>query len=219
MRESHRSSARMMNKLAAGECAQRIACRIVLLVVVVSLVFSLSTVAACDRRPSADGPLRIIIYTDFQCGACGRLSSEVEPKLRARYVDTGEARIEVRLLAVMGEDSLRAAEAALCAGDQGRFLDYQDALFRAWRDSEEDLETLSVDELVALATSLGLDGAAFEGCLESGDKESQVEKNMDLAQADDVQTLPAVLIGSAKVEGYEPLEVYLGVIDRALKDS
>jgi protein-disulfide isomerase len=193
-------------------------CWTVLLVVVVTLLSVLSTVTACDTRPSTDGPLKIVIYTDFQCGACGRLSSEVEPELRARYVDTGKAQIEIRLPGA-GDDSLRAVQAALCASDQGRFIDYQDALFHAWRDSEEDPETFSMDELVALAASLGLDAAAFRSCLESGDKEAQVEKNMDLARADGVQTLPAVLVGNARVEGYKPLDVYLKVINQALKDS
>jgi len=208
-----------MNKLRARESAQPMTYRRALLVVAVTLALVLPTVTACDTPPPTDGPPKIIIYTDFQCGACGRLSSEVEPELRARYVDTGKAQIEIRLLGALGDDSLRAAQAALCAGDQGRFMDYQDALFQDWRDSEEDLETFSMDELVALATSLGLDAAAFRSCLESGDKESQVENNMDLAQADDVQTLPTVLIGNAKIEGYEPLDVYLDVINQALEDS
>jgi len=208
-----------MNRPRVRQPARNMTYRTVLLVVVLALLLVMSTVAGCSTPPSAVGPLKIIIYTDFQCGACGRLSSEVEPELRARYVDTGNAQIEIRLLGAEGDESLRAAQAALCAGDQGRFIDYQDALFHAWRDSEEDLETFSMDELVALATSLGLDAAAFRSCLESGDKESQVEKNMDLARADDVQTLPTVLIGNAKVEGYKPLDVYLNVIDQALEDG
>jgi len=134
-------------------------------------------------------------------------------------VDTGKAQIEIRLLGAEGDDSLRAAEATLCAGDQGRFIDYQDALFDAWRDSEEDPETFSIDELVALATSLGLDAAAFRSCLERGDKEAQVDMNMALARADGVQTLPTLLVGNAKVEGYKPLDVYLNAINQALKDS
>jgi len=204
-----------MNRLGLPKPARKAACQAVLLVI--ALLATL-TAAGCSSQPSDHAPLQIIIYTDFQCGACGRLSSEVEPELRARYVDTGKAQIEIRLLGA-GDDSLRAAEATLCAGDQGRFIDYQDALFHAWRDSEEDPETFSMDELVALATSLGLDAAAFRSCLESGDKEAQVEKNMDLARADGVQTLPAVLVGNAKVEGYKPLDVYLKVVNQALKDS
>ena len=183
-----------------------------------TLLLVLSTAFGCTTSPPADGPPQIIIYTDFECGACGRLNSEVEPELISRYVDTGRAELEIRFLAT-NPDSLRAAGAALCAGDQDRFLEYQDALFRAWHSSGEDLETFSVDQLVALASSLGLDAVAFRSCLESGAKEAEVERNMDLALADDVHTLPAVLIGDAGVEGYKPLSVYVDAIDRELEDN
>ena len=204
-----------MNRLGLPKPARKAACQAVLLVI--ALLATL-TAAGCSSQPSDHAPLQIIIYTDFQCGACGRLSSEVEPELRARYVDTGKAQIEIRLLGAEDDDSLRAAEATLCAGDQGRFIDYQDALFDAWLDSEEDLETFSVEELVALATSLGLDAATFRSCLESSDKEAQVDMNMALARADAVETLPALVVGNTKVEGYRPLDVYLNAIDQALKD-
>jgi protein-disulfide isomerase len=183
------------------------------------LLLVLTAVAGCAATPSTDGPPKIIIYTDFQCGACGRLNSEVEPELISRYVATGQAQLEIRLLASVSPDSMWAAQAALCAGDQDRFLEYQDALFRAYRASGEDPETFSTDPLVALATSLGLDAVAFRSCLESGSKEAEVETNMDLAGADDVQTLPTVVVGSARVEGYRPLDFYVDVINVALEDN
>jgi protein-disulfide isomerase len=81
---------------------------------------------------TTQSPLKIAIHTDFECGACGKLHSEVEPELREQYVATGQAQIEIRLLGAMDSVcSMRAGQAALCAGDQGRFLEYQDALFRA----------------------------------------------------------------------------------------
>ncbi|MDM8000357.1 MAG: thioredoxin domain-containing protein [Dehalococcoidia bacterium] len=205
-----------MNRFGIRKQARNVAYRTVLLGI--TLLVALA-VADCSSSPSDQVPLKIIIYTDFQCGACARFSSEVEPELRSRYADTNKAQIEIRLLAAEGDDSLRAAVAALCAGDQGRFTDYHDALFDAWRDNNEDPETFSIDKLVALATSLGLDAPAFRSCLESGHKGSQVEVNMALARADGVQTLPALLAGNARVEGYKPLDVYLNAVDQALKES
>ena len=163
---------------------------------------------------STQGPLKIIIYTDFQCGACEKLHSEVEPELRRLYVSTGKADIEVRLLGALGADSLRAAEAALCAGDQGRFLEYQDALFRAWR--EKGADAYSAEELLKLAGSLGLDQETFRLSFESGGKRAELEENMNLAKADGVRVLPAVIIDGTKLEGYKPLDTYIQVIERVL---
>ena len=161
-----------------------------------------------------NSPIEIIIYTDFQCGACEKLNSEIEPELRRLYVSTGKADIEVRLLAVLGIDSLRAAEAALCAADQGRFLEYQDALFDAWR--KKDADAYSTEELLKLAESLGLDQETFKLGFESGGRRAELEENMNLAKEDGVRVLPAVIIDGTKLEGYKPLDTYIQVIERAL---
>ena len=168
-----------------------------------------------DLPPAPESALlKIIIYTDFQCGACEKLHSEVEPELRRLYVSTGKADIEVRLLGALGTDSLRAAEAALCAADQGLFLEYQDALFRAWR--EEDADAYSNEELVKLAGSPALDEEALRSCLESGSQRPELERNMTMARADGVSVLPAVIVDDTKVEGFKPLDTYLKLIDLAL---
>lgn len=163
-----------------------------------------------------ESPLKIIIYTDFQCGACERLHSQVEPELRQQYVATGRAQIEIRLLGAMDPiDSMRAAEAALCAGDQGKFLEYIDALFGAYGE-EEDITVFSVESLTNLAAELGLDGAAFASCLNSGVKAPEVEENMNMAQADGLHTLPAVLVGDSMIEGRKSLDIYIQAIEEAL---
>ena len=165
--------------------------------------------------PSSDeSPLKIAIYTDFQCGACEKLHSGVEPELRQRYVATGKAQIEIRLLGAMSIDSMRAAEAALCAGDQGCFLEYQGALFRAW--PEEDIAVYSVEALTGLAAELGLDEVAFTYCLNNEAKKADVEENMRMARADGVNTLPAFLVGDFKIEGCRPLDTYIEAIEAVL---
>jgi protein-disulfide isomerase len=160
----------------------------------------------------------IIIYTDFQCGACGKFNSEVEPELRERYVATGKAQIETCLLGALGVDSVLAAEAALCAADQGCFFEYKDALFRAWRETDVD-DPYSPEELVKLAGSLGLDEEAFQRCLENGSKGLELETNMSLAEAADIRTLPAVIIDGTKVEGYHPPDIYITRIERAIANQ
>ena len=201
--------------------------KIVLPTFTLTLLLTLSAVIGCATSPSAvphltpelspepgNSPIEIIIYTDFQCGACAKLNSEIEPEMRRLYVSTGKANIEVRLLAVLGIDSLHAAEAALCAADQGRFLEYQDALFDAWR--KKDADAYSTEELVKLAKSVGIDEEMLRRCLESESKSTELEKNMSMARADGVRVLPAVIIDGTKLEGYKPLDTYIQVIERAL---
>lgn len=171
---------------------------------------------ATPAPPSDESPLNIVIYTDFECGACEKLHSEVEAELRQRYVATGKAQIEIRLLGAMSPDSMRAAEAALCAGDQGKFLEYTDALFSAYGEEEEDYAVFSIEALTSLAASLDLDETAFTSCLNSEAKKAEVEENMRMAQADGVRTLPAFLVGDFKIEGRKSLDTYTQAIETVL---
>jgi predicted DsbA family dithiol-disulfide isomerase len=189
----------------------------VLLVTLVVIVLVLT--GHIPPLPLSNGSLlKIIIYTDFQCGACGRLHLEVEPELRERYVDTGKAQIEIRLLGAMDSDSMRAAEATLCANDQGKLSEYTDSLFDAYRVYSEgaDIDVFSVEALIQLAIELGLDETAFANCLNSDARKAEVEENMNMAQTDGVSTLPAVLVGNVTIQGRKPLDTYIQAIEEAL---
>lgn len=168
--------------------------------------------------PSDGSPLEIIIYTDFECGACARFNSEIESEMRSRYEATGKAQIEIRLLGAMSPDSMRGAEAALCASDQGKFLEYTDALFEAYHtySEGEDIDVFSAEALTSLAAQLGLDEAAFTGCLNSETKKAEVEENMRMAQADGISTVPAVLVGNVTIQGRKPLDTYIQAVEEVL---
>jgi protein-disulfide isomerase len=196
---------------------KRVPFRVIVPIFLVALVVIVLAVTGHIRPapPSDESLLKIVIYTDFQCGACERLNSEVEPELGQRYVATGKAQIEIRLLGAMDPNSMRGAEAALCAGDQGRFLEYMDALFDAYAE-EEDTDVFLVEALTGLAAALDLDEAAFASCLNSEAKKALVEENMNMAQADGVGTLPAFVVGDFKIEGCKPLDNYIQAIEEVL---
>lgn len=163
---------------------------------------------------SSGKPVMIVIYTDFQCGACAKFNSEAEPEIRRKYLDTGQAEVQVMPLPALGEDSGLAAQAALCSADQGHYWEYQNALFKAWLDDDSTAYTL--DNLLKLAGSLGLDEEVFTRALESGSKKAEVERNLELARSEGVATLPAVFINGIKIEGHQTPETYYQLIDRAI---
>ena len=195
---------------------KKVAVRIILPISSIALVVILLAVTGhISTPPSNESLLKIVIYTDFQCGACEKLHSTIEPELREQYVATGKAQIEIRLLGAMSPDSMQAAEGALCAGDQGRFVEYEDALFDAWIE-EEDSAIFSAEALTSLAAELGLDEATFAGCLNSRAKKTKVEENMNMTQTDGVSTLPAFLVGDSKIEGCKSLDTYIQAIEEVL---
>jgi protein-disulfide isomerase len=160
--------------------------------------------------------VEIVLFTDFQCSSCWRLHSEVEGELIRLYVDTGKAYLEVHLLPAFGPDSLRAAEAALCAADQGRFWEYRDAIFTKW--SQDGEAAYSTEELIQAAKQIGLNEEAFSICLDSGVKRDEVEGNMHLAEAAGTNEMPTVFINGVRVANdvLFALESYIETIDELL---
>lgn len=181
------------------------------------ILLALITLIACSSSKELQvTTVNIVIYTDFQCGACEKLHSEVLPELRRLYVSTGKVNIEIRLLGIIDEFSFRAAEAALCAADFGKALEYEDALFKAWRGN--DYNAYTMDELMRLAESVDIDTEAFKYCIDSGSKKAKLDENMSMAKSDAVSTLPAFIIDGTLVEGYQPLNTYVKLIEQVLKN-
>ncbi|HEU4758526.1 MAG TPA: thioredoxin domain-containing protein [Dehalococcoidia bacterium] len=88
-----------------------------------------------------------------------------EPQLIQEYVDTGKVRYVFKHFAFLGDESYYAAEAAECAGEQGKFWEYHDLLFSRWQG--EGKGTFLPDKLKGYAQEMGLEAQAFAVCLDS----------------------------------------------------
>lgn len=71
----------------------------------------------------------IIEYADFQCPFCGKFFKETKKTLLDNYIAEGKISFAYRDFAFLGNESIRTAEAARCAGDQGKFWEYHDYLY------------------------------------------------------------------------------------------
>lgn len=161
-----------------------------------------------------DAPVQIVLYNDFQCAHCERLHREAEVEILSRYVATGKARLEVRQVAFMGPESASAAEAALCAADQGKFWEYRDALFTVWRQIGP--VAYSAQGLKEVASQLGLKGDVFGACLDAGVRKAEAQEDILRAEADGVRGVPTVFINGRKLEGVGPFEAYARIIEEVL---
>jgi protein-disulfide isomerase len=110
-----------------------------------------------------DAPATLVVWGDFQCPYCGRFTRETEPRLYSDYVIPGKLKIVYRDWVFIGPESVSAAVAARCAGDQGNFWQYHDYL--SWNQHGENQGAFSRDRLDAIAAALGLDLSAFRACM------------------------------------------------------
>ncbi|GAB4491144.1 MAG: thioredoxin domain-containing protein [Anaerolineales bacterium] len=221
-----------------------------LVVVAIALFFILSAnqpvgeivMPELKPRPQANfnamgdpnAPVKIIEYSDFQCPYCVRFSTMTEPSIVEQYVVTGKVYFEYRSVGqFIGPESARAAEAAYCAGDQGKFWEMHDVIFA--NVSGENRGSLSDARLTAFAEKLGLNMNNFKDCFTNGKYKARLLEDQQNAAKDITGTsnyaelvaanqysaggisTPSFIVNGRLIPGAMPFEVFQQEIDAALQ--
>ncbi len=156
----------------------------------------------------ATAPVTIVEFSDFQCPFCSRLTPTLD-QVKKKYGD--KVRIVFRQFPLpFHQNAQKAAEAALCANDQGKFWQLHDAMFG-------NQAALGVDQLKAKAAELGLKADDFNKCLDSGAKASAIEADKKAGSEAGVNGTPAMFINGRFLSGAVPLEQVTSVIDDELR--
>lgn len=155
---------------------------------------------------SANAPVTVEIWSDFQCPGCRTLATRVEPPIISQFVVPGYARLVYHDAAFQGQrvssswDELVAAAAgARCAADQGRFWEMHDWLFANWNG--ENQGGFRQERLRAIAQSAELDMEAYETCMAVGDKQAAASAETDEAVANGINQTPTILLNGQRYTG------------------
>jgi len=163
-----------------------------------------------------NAPVTMIEYGDYQCPFCRRFWETTEPKLIQDYVVTGKVYFVYRSAGgFIGPESGDAAEAAYCAGDQGKFWEYHDVLFA--NQGGENVGAFSASKLLNFANALKLEVASFKDCINSGKYAQRVQQDATDMQTDGARATPSFLINGVLVEGAQPYETFQQAIQAALQ--
>jgi protein-disulfide isomerase len=163
-----------------------------------------------------DAPVTIVEYTDYQCPYCSRWHVSTFPEIRKNYIDTGKVRFIKRDLPLsFHPNALPAAQAALCAGDQGKFWEMHERL-------SANPSALGPETYTRFAKELSLDAAAFQGCLASGKHVEAIRGSERSAAEAGITGTPGFVVGTAKGDTVEGV-VILGAqpyaaFDRAIRE-
>jgi protein-disulfide isomerase len=165
-------------------------------------------VAGGPAKGPESAPITIVEFSDFQCPYCFRANASLKA-VEEKY--PGKVRLVFRNfpLTQIHPNAAKAAEAASCANDQGKFWQMHDRLFA-------NQTKLSVPELKQHATDIGLEAAAFETCLDSGKHTADWKKTVDEGQKYGLSGTPSFFINGRLIVGAQPLDGFAQIIDDEL---
>jgi protein-disulfide isomerase len=165
----------------------------------------------------------MVEFSDFQCPFSGRYNTQTYSQVIDEYVKTGKVKYVFRdfPLESLHPLALKAAEATRCAGEQGKFWEMHDRLFK-------NQQALDPKELPGHATVLELDVPKFQQCLSTGKYAADVKKDAADGQKLGVRGTPTFFFGVADQKdpskmkavsmfsGAQPLTTFKDALDKLL---
>ena len=144
-----------------------------------------------DRKAS----LMMIEFIDLQCPYCKKFEEGAFAEIRKNLIDTGKVRYYSRDFPLeMHSSATKAAIAAHCAAEQGKFWPFRGLLMSAGAD-------VSPNAIASYAKASGINADALNSCLSSSRYEEAIRASVADAAAMGVQGTPTFLIGKSTAEG------------------
>lgn len=169
-----------------------------------------------SRLIGPESAMWVVMISDFQCPYCKQWHDSSMAKLKRDYIDPGKIRFAYMHLPLesIHPHARAEAQASLCAGVQGQFWPYADALFDNYGTvkSMSDVSPL----LTRIAKDLQLDIPSFEKCRVSAPISALVTNDIAQANQAGVQSTPSFIVGNFLVQGAMPYNDFRKAIDTAL---
>jgi len=152
-----------------------------------------------------DAPITIVEYASLTCPHCAHFDTDVLPKLKEKWIDSGKAKLILRDFP-LDEPAMRAAMVARCAPPE-RFYPLVDALFAGqekWATAKDYRAALE-----RLAKLGGVGDKEFKACISDKKLEDQVAGSRLTATKDlGVDSTPTFFINGTKFEGAPTVEAF-----------
>lgn len=158
-----------------------------------------------------NAPVKVEEFSDFQCPYCEQWHTKEEEAFYQKYVATGKVYFTYMPFSFLGNESVRAAEAAYCAMDQGKFWDYHDILFA--NQGAENSGAFSDSNLQSFARELKLDTTQFNQCFTGNKYVQKVTDDVNYAKSKGINATPYFIVDNG-----QPIDMnaLTGAVDAAL---
>jgi protein-disulfide isomerase len=175
--------------------------------------------AGDPTKGNKNAKLTVVEFSEYQCPFCGRHVRDTVPTIDKDYIQTGKVRYVFRDLPLesIHKNAFKAAEAAQCAGEQGKYWEMHDRLFA-------NQQSLEATMLPAHAQAIGVDPKKFQACLDSGKFATDIRKDIADANKIGITGTPTTVIGLTQpndskikvvkvIRGAQPLATFKETLD------
>ena len=164
-------------------------------------------------NPSAS--ITILEWGDYQCTYCHRFHESSLNTILDEYINSGKVNLVFKDFPLNGPDSVLAAEAAYCAGDQGKYWKYHDELYANW--GGERTGWITLDSLNKFAKTVNLEIDVFDSCLNEQKYKQKVLELEKFGKDIGIDATPSFLVFNdekiIKIRGNQPIDVFRKAID------
>jgi protein-disulfide isomerase len=161
---------------------------------------------------SKEAPFTIVEYTDYQCPFCQRFHVTAFPELKKAYIDSGKVRFYSKDMPLdFHPNAMRAAMAARCAGEQGKFWELRDTM-------GANPNSLDIEHILNFAGNLKLDTGALRACIDGGKYKETVQNDVLEAMRIGANGTPTFIVGKSVGEGVDG-ELVVGAMPFQMFDS
>jgi protein-disulfide isomerase len=157
----------------------------------------------------------IEIYEDFQCPACQRFEG-ITSEYIEDLINTKKAKVAYHMLSFLGAESQLAANAAGCAADQGKFLQFHKLLYA--NQPPENSGAWTSSYFTTLSLGLGISDNAYDKCIANNEYKDWVVNVANEGAKRNINSTPTVFINGKEVDrnkAYNSLAEFMLAVSKA----
>ena len=163
-------------------------------------------------RGAPDAEVTIIVFSDFDCHPCAEVWATMEEIVNLYPTQVRIVHRDFPLDDNPGSLSMELANAARCAGEQGRYWEMHDLLYANQGHSV-------ANEISAYGDQLALEGESFTECLETLRYAEDIKEDQEAGTVAGVKSVPTVFINGRMLLGAMLMPIYEQIIEEELQVS
>jgi protein-disulfide isomerase len=157
----------------------------------------ITSLSGVSMLGSKNAPLTIVEFTDYQCPFCQQFHVTAFAQLKKAYIDTGKARFFSKDMPLdFHPNAMRAAMAARCAGEQGKFWELRDTM-------GANPNSLDMEHIVGFGADLKMDIRALRACIDGGKYKEPVQSDVLEAMKIGANGTPTFVVGKSVGDGVD----------------